>query len=187
MVETFTLPNILIKRSVEIERMSSHFAKLRTFNPPSGGFISTCAGIRLSFEVIGIAMTRSAGLRLSLSSGPIKQGRWPPCSRLLAGSRSVNHISPRYTLTAANYLSVLCPDLVRCKFVRKRVGPKTALPLCLVPGVNVGFERSKRRAQRVEEPVLLIFVQSFVQHTLHRRTFLPRQLSKHFVRLLADP
>jgi len=94
-VALFTVPNTLINRSVETERMSSHFMKLRTCSPPSGGFIWTCEGIPLSFDVIGIAITKSAGLRFSLSSDTIRHGRRPACSRPLVGLRSTNQISPR--------------------------------------------------------------------------------------------
>ena len=90
-----TSPQRLIRRSVETDRISSAFAKLRCCTPPSGGSKETCNGIPLSLVVNGRITINPAGPWLKMSVDTTSPGRTPACSWPLAGLRFINQISPR--------------------------------------------------------------------------------------------
>lgn len=82
-------------RSLEIDRISSHFIKLVTLRPESRGEISMCEKKPFFFEVIGITITKSKKLSLKGVAETMTQGLFPPCSCPRTGSRPTNQISPR--------------------------------------------------------------------------------------------
>jgi hypothetical protein len=90
-----TSPHLDVRRSVEIERISSHLIKLFSLTPPSGGSSGTWVRMPLALVVRGTTITSSAGLWLKRSTETTKHGRMPACSRPLIGLRSASQISPR--------------------------------------------------------------------------------------------
>jgi hypothetical protein len=98
-----TTPNLWTSRSLDTDRMSSHFTKLRLVNPPSGDLISTCKGMPFSLVVMGITTTSPAGPWLNRSTETTRPGLLPACSCPRVGFKSISQISPRRGLSILNH------------------------------------------------------------------------------------
>src|SRR3989344_2124832 len=89
-----TCPILSINRALETNRMSSHWIKLGSERPPSGGGTATWEQMCLARVVRGRPPTRS-GPRINGLTERMSAGRFPPWSCPIGVPRSTHQISPR--------------------------------------------------------------------------------------------